>query len=912
MTRPVRWLVAIVNVIGSIGLGATGAGLLGPVNSAEASSVAGVQGLTQCFATKKLMAVEFLIDRTASLPQTDPSGRRVDFAQTVAAGLASIASQGGGRIDAQATAFGVGTSTIIPFQEIDSGSVSAFSNQLEQFHSLQQDQHTDYVTALTQARTDVVTQAAAMSPDSSGADVCKAVIWLTDGQMDVHSVYAATPFFAGWYQGGTELSASNADAIQSAGLQAVCGKGGLSDQIRSSDIYLIAVGLTASGVPTDFSLLSGTATGSDQASPGQQWQGKCGAVPATGAFFSGTVRDLVEQLVPPILSNPPPPGHTVACGATPTCSIQNFFTTYPHTVDADFFLAPELVGTLTLQTTGMSFLLTPGSVVTGDGGKVVVTTGLGKYPFVDVKFKTAMPTASTWTVSGPSPFGGGSIFYTTPVLSSGLGLTPVASKAWLRNTPSSASFALTWKGGALPAGLVQPGTGTLTGSVLLNGVPSPAVPTVSRPDSTGSVALVFTPPADNPATQATVNVQGTVTLSAAEGGGSLPPVPVSSMSVDPIEVSGFPLGPPSVHLGLIHAAYSKQYDQVRGEIGQPVARTVVLQVRGAAGDSGRFCVVPAVLRPNSGPPGTVAASGTSCVAVPFGKSVTLPVLIRIPRPWAGSLNGSTIQAFSSVDTQPTVHTPFLIPVSGYVLLPPLPVQTDQGTFWLLVVLSVLLAALIWAVAAYFTARLKEADLIKGFQAPVTIRKGSADIAPLPDDPNQWKFLDDTSAGHHLTATFFPPDGGSPLDLRAPIRLVSIQDVVMRRDGYLLHGSLGAGRGRTSLSGRIGHRIRGEWVFAVPLGVEVTEETEEVSGDLFFFIKDGGEKMDSEPATVHRRAVRDLSSSLPDVLARLRRVNPAPEGDGGWPGSRPKPPDPDGVRPNPVHGGPVPVAPEFPV
>ncbi len=294
---------------------------------------------------------------------------------------------------------------------------------------------------------------------------------------------------------------------------------------------------------------------------------------------------------------------------------------------------------------------------------------------------------------------------------------------------------------------------------------------------------------------------------------------------------------------------------------------------GTVGDAGVFCFTKGTISPSHGPTGTVARA---CAVIPFGTSKVVPLTISFDRPYAGSLGGAFVDAYSALQSTPDVHTPFRIPITGVVQLPPIPTTTDQGTFWTLVILSFLLALAIWAGASLLAARLKDPETVNGWSATVRIEPGSTAIEQLPTDPKKWKFLD-RGTGRFALKTRFPGDPELPLVLsfRARIRLWALQDVVVSREGHVAYGSMGAVGRVGSSAALIAHKIQGEWVFTVPIGTKVPAdgETAVLEGELFFFVRDGAITSESDPSGVFASAQRGVSAGYSEIVGQLRRAVP---------------------------------------
>jgi hypothetical protein len=254
--------------------------------------------------------------------------------------------------------------------------------------------------------------------------------------------------------------------------------------------------------------------------------------------------------------------------------------------------------------------------------------------------------------------------------------------------------------------------------------------------------------------------------------------------------------------------------------------------------------------------------------VPAGAVVQVPITVTLPVPWDGSLHGAVIHAQGR--SHGTVE-PIDLAVLGTVQLPNPYVRVDQGTFWLLIALSILGAAVVWAAAAYVTSSLHDAARLRGYSTKAVVREGAVEITPVTDSPDNWSFVSARGTWHDHSASFTPKDLGTELELRAPVRLLSVQDVVVSRDGYVVEGSMGRRRGR-SRSGRIAHRVQGEWVFTVPTDTVVTADTTELTGDLIVFVRSGAAGFEAEPSMALARAQAELAGIFRSVADRLSSLS----------------------------------------
>ena len=846
MTRRIRALLAGVSLAATslilglpLAMEAPGAAAAGPSVPAQ---------MVTCFQQSHQMVIDLLMDQTGSLGQSDPQNRRVDFAKAIVGQLTQLQLATHGTVQIGANGFGDSypTTPTIPFQTVSSDSAASFNQRINAaFRENHGDWHTDYVTALDGAQQNLVAQAQAMAP-SNPDQVCKLIVWLTDGVFDV-SYQSGEPGYAPSWNGGQRVTLDNQLAIAQSGIDRLCRPGNIADQLRSEpNLFLFAVGLGPAS--QDFSLMKSIAL--QQGQPGPQWSsGPCGSLPnQRAAFVTG---DNLGQLAGTIISeatgSPAVPVNPCVPG---NCSYS--FTTYPHTVGEDLFLEPQGFDRLHLTApTGRRIDLV-------DGAKGIrgtsVSIGAGTYPVVRLSFVPGVAPVGSWTVSADASTTSSLTLVARP--DTGITLVSAAAPKWKRGVPGTATFELRWRGGSLPAAL-QPTSATGEATVRLHSGDETTVPLQLGPG--GLLTMRWRPPADDRSSTTRILASATLVLPAAEGGLS---VPVAAASRATIGLSGLPgTGSSTINFGLIRPVSAHMLDPQHGAMGKAVAVSTSVTVYGPPGDAGAFCVLAGPYRPHgAGPSGQIRADG--CVAVPAGGVVHVPVTLDLPATWNGSISGGSVNALSKAGGK-TAHVSIF--ATGSVLVP-IAVQADQATFWALILLTLLGALLAWTAGAFLSSRLVRANELQGFAVRATLRDGAIDLEPPKFDASSWRFLSSAGTWHDHRASL-DSDLGAELKLRAPIRLVTVQDVLVESEGAVLEGSAGRGR-RQSPKGRIAHRIQGEWVFAVPESLEVTAETTELPGVLYVFVRSGAEAYESEPDEVLLRARADLPSLFPGVKERL--------------------------------------------
>lgn len=254
---------------------------VGPATS-PAAPASGLERFGGCLAGGGPGDVLLVLDRSASLDETDPDDARVDSAGYLVEQLAAYADGAGADIDLAIAGFDVDFELVHTWQRLDAGTADAVVKDLDTFRDEQSGFETDYWTALKGARD-------ALSARAGEGDRCQAVVWFSDGRYDLdvrdtiteRDAYGTTKPYA-----KAPLTTRSAEeAAEAAGQTDLCRDGGLADQLRVQDVVTLAVGLRAPGSDTDFSLMTKIATGS----------GGCGSVrqPAGEFYLANQIDDLL-------------------------------------------------------------------------------------------------------------------------------------------------------------------------------------------------------------------------------------------------------------------------------------------------------------------------------------------------------------------------------------------------------------------------------------------------------------------------------------------------------------------------------------------------------------------------------------------------------------------------------------------
>jgi len=309
----------LVMAIGLIALPASPAGAKGqpPARLSPAA-----QSLARCVQNNRQLSVLMLIDESGSLAATDPFDQRVDGIRAALTGLANLseASVSGQQTDVSVLMAGF-YGLVHPDPEegvpasawkpVGRANLDQLLEEAGQYEELNHGRATDYVTALTAART-LLAQRAAEQTEEGGAAPCQALIWFTDGRY-------ALPQRVGksgvglprevFYAPGIELDQPGVeDQAVAAGKQFMCKPNGLMDQIQDDGVIRFTVALSTDLSPGDAAFLDAATTGG---TGGQ----RCGAHLShlSGEYLSARDGDRLFFAFAALGGTPPPVRVTEVC-----------------------------------------------------------------------------------------------------------------------------------------------------------------------------------------------------------------------------------------------------------------------------------------------------------------------------------------------------------------------------------------------------------------------------------------------------------------------------------------------------------------------------------------------------------------------------------------------------------------------
>lgn len=266
---------------------AVGLGFAAPAapGTAEGEEVGAAESLADCVAARGHLLVQFVIDESGSLRDTDPEHRRVDAIRTALAGIDSIRMGSGEQaptVEVSLAGFSVGYETLEPWTRLDDASAARLQDRATVFTERNRGFDTDYVAALQGAQVSLADRSAAITAGGEDAP-CKALVWFTDGEFDIEDRTSDRSLQFGttkpWAPEFDLQRQGAGDELEARGIRVICDANGVADQIRSDDVILVTVPLaTQITAEREAQLESITSGGSG----GQT----CGSAPGVGAYLS--------------------------------------------------------------------------------------------------------------------------------------------------------------------------------------------------------------------------------------------------------------------------------------------------------------------------------------------------------------------------------------------------------------------------------------------------------------------------------------------------------------------------------------------------------------------------------------------------------------------------------------------------
>ena len=225
-----------------------------PRASAEAST-GGANRFGACVAAQKTGDLLLLFDESGSLQDTDPEGARVTAARYLLQTLGKFADRVNAKLEVASAGFADDYNPEHDWAPLTAESADSVADGLSSFKSKNSGQDTDYWMALDGARQAL----SARGKTDSGGQRCQAVAWFSDGQID----FTPRPNASKPYAEGVDISTqAGVDEARKKAIESICKPGGVADQVRSSQIVMLGIGLAKGDTkPTDFDVMSAISTG---------------------------------------------------------------------------------------------------------------------------------------------------------------------------------------------------------------------------------------------------------------------------------------------------------------------------------------------------------------------------------------------------------------------------------------------------------------------------------------------------------------------------------------------------------------------------------------------------------------------------------------------------------------------------
>lgn len=363
MTLVVRRATAVILVCL---FGVVAVVLVAPVSSASPQQSA-ISRLGACMAAGKPGDILLVLDRSASLKQTDPTDERVTAAKYLIGQLIAFAKSNNVDLSLAIAGFDSRYQVTTGWTKATASHQSALTADVERYRTRDTGWETDYWNAVQGARRTLAQRA-------GEAQHCQAWVWFTDGnyELDVRNTqqeldrYGHTKAYA--QHALTSRAAVN--AAMKAGVKDLCRAGGLADQLREAGPITLAVGLSGPNGTSNFALMKGIATakGGPQGSACTQ-----GAATEPGEFIQASDMNDVVFAFDSFSS----PGQTDLNATTKVCGTKTCGR------QAHRFVLDSSIGSVHILAT--STARSPLLVLTHEGSGGAVEIGPGKSGVTDLE-----------------------------------------------------------------------------------------------------------------------------------------------------------------------------------------------------------------------------------------------------------------------------------------------------------------------------------------------------------------------------------------------------------------------------------------------------------------------------------------------------------------------------------------------
>ena len=212
----------------------------------------GAKRFGACLASQKTGDLVLLFDESSSLQGTDPQAARVQAARYLLQTLGRYADRVGANLEVATSGFSDTYTREQDWTKLTGSTADQVGAQLSSIATKNTGIDTDYWLALDGARQEL----ASRGPGPNGGQRCQAIAWFSDGKIDFTPRATSKPYA----DGITLDSPSGVEDTTKRAVESICRPGGVADQLRSSGIIMLGIGLGANKTPGDFDVMSAIST----------------------------------------------------------------------------------------------------------------------------------------------------------------------------------------------------------------------------------------------------------------------------------------------------------------------------------------------------------------------------------------------------------------------------------------------------------------------------------------------------------------------------------------------------------------------------------------------------------------------------------------------------------------------------
>lgn len=266
--------------------------MVGPIEAAPGDRSA-VREIGNCLNQRSRLFVEFLIDQSGSLEETDPDNNRVSAIKLALSALEGVAdaSRGKREVEVRLSGFDVDYDPLTDWVRLDAGSVGVLADAADAYATRNRGFDTDYAAGFLGAQASLRSRVL-RDGKQIGSQPCQAIMWFTDGKYDIDprrssaavAAYGLTKEYAPQIRLDDEAGTESAKAF---GKSLLCAADGLMDQLRADEVPVLAFTLASAIEPEDQAFLAAMVAGT----PGAQ---SCGEREPLGAIYpAGTATEIL-------------------------------------------------------------------------------------------------------------------------------------------------------------------------------------------------------------------------------------------------------------------------------------------------------------------------------------------------------------------------------------------------------------------------------------------------------------------------------------------------------------------------------------------------------------------------------------------------------------------------------------------